>query len=412
VDSDNTKITCIVTIHGIGFQQPPSEGKPGYADDLHAHLCRELNQNGNVLLSDDPDRRSYQQRESVPIYVQSVWPSHSGSFSREEGLMRLGSWVGHHRTAVNHDRTHDPNQALVKDKERIAHVALVYSELEGEGSEREATLEVAAMVLLYRKRYTHFRGLVDTVFEDTQPFLQSLWTKPINLLKRTPDPAPRASISVRQDEGYPNQNVATQQLGGLHAILSQLKNDVAAYVCHNGARQRIRNFVRDALLRIAFRDDVSGIVLNTHSNGTVIGIDALQELPPSVADKILAIITAGSPIRKYVDLFSWGKHLAVMPKIDQWIGQWWNFYDKRDIVADRLLPCAAWDREKEPTEEQLTGIYQAFDLSTGDITPILINDKLVHNIPNSPVGGMQAHNYWDNTVEFIPEVAKILRNVL
>jgi hypothetical protein len=52
MDSDKTGITCIVTIHGIGFQQPPGEGVAGYADDLHAHLCRELNQIENVLLSE------------------------------------------------------------------------------------------------------------------------------------------------------------------------------------------------------------------------------------------------------------------------------------------------------------------------------------------------------------------------
>ncbi len=410
--SEKKEITCIVTIHGIGFQQPPGEGVAGYADDLHAHLCGELNQNGNVLLSDDPDRHSYQQGESVPIYVRSVWPSQLGSFRREDGLMRLGTWVSHHGAEVSHNRTHDPNQELVKGKERIAHVALVYSESEGKGPEAQAATEAALMAIIYAPHYSHFRDLVGTVFKDTQPFLQSLGTKLINLLKRPHDSVLRPSLRVRQDEVSPDQKGATRDPGGFDAILTQLKNDVAAYVCHNGRRQRVRSFILDALLRLALRDDVKGIVLNTHSNGTLIGIDAVQELPPIAAGKIRAIITAGSPIRKYVDLFAWGKHLAVRPTIDQWVGQWWNFYDEKDIVADRLLPCAAWRRGIEPTEEELIGIYQALDLSTGDIDHIPIKDNRVYNIPNSPVGGMQAHNYWDNTEEFIPQVAKILRDVL
>ena len=39
-------ITCIVTIHGIGFQHAPEAGGQGYADGLHerlrAHLPHEL----------------------------------------------------------------------------------------------------------------------------------------------------------------------------------------------------------------------------------------------------------------------------------------------------------------------------------------------------------------------------------
>lgn len=252
---------------------------------------------------------------------------------------------------------------------------------------------------------------METVFRDTQPLLQLVWTKLTHLLQRPPDPAPTPSLRIRQDEGYQHHKGATRHLSGFKAILSQLENDVAAYVCHNGMRQRVRSFVLDALLRLAFREDVSGIVLNTHSNGTLIGLDVVQELPPFAAGKIRAIITAGSPIRKYVDLFAWGKHLAVRPRIDQWVEQWWNFYDESDIVADPLRPCAGWIRGMEPTQEQLIGIYQSFDMSTGNTAPILIIDKPVQNIPNSPVGGMQAHNYWDNTKEFIPKVAEIVRNV-
>lgn len=41
-----------------------------------------------------------------------------------------------------------------------------------------------------------------------------------------------------------------------------------------------------------------------------------------------------------------------------------------------------------------------------------IEDKLIHNVPNSPPGALQAHDYWDNTAEFTPKVAELLRDVL
>ena len=50
----NTTKTCIITLHGIGFEQPPQPGidDSGYADPLHEHLKQYL---GNCL-SDDPRR--------------------------------------------------------------------------------------------------------------------------------------------------------------------------------------------------------------------------------------------------------------------------------------------------------------------------------------------------------------------
>ncbi len=57
----------------------------------------------------------------------------------------------------------------------------------------------------------------------------------------------------------------------------------------------IRSFVLDALWRLASRKDVSSIVINAHSNGTVIAFDALCSLPPAAASKIRALVTAGSP---------------------------------------------------------------------------------------------------------------------
>lgn len=394
-------ITCIVTIHGIGFQEPPLDGVAGYADDLHTNLCNALNQDGDELLSDDPGRQPYQVGTSVPIYVQSVWPPRS--LCREDGMKRLGSWDEDHRTVSIADAP------LVKGNARIAHVALVYSRLEGEGPEVEAAVITGGMAAVSASHYSHVAALLDMLFLDImQPLVQSLWT---NLLEPLPqkDTGPRPSLRIRQDEGYLHHNGSSRHLGGFMALLRQFENDVAAYVCHNGRRQRVRSFILDALLRLAFREDVAGIVLNTHSNGTVIGLDVLQELPPIAAKKIRAVITAGSPIRKYVDLFGWGEHLAVVPKIKRWD----NFLDAQDIVADRLRPPAGWKRgDKEPAEEEMVGIYQALDYSKGELSPVPINDIQVNNITNSPVGGLRAHNYWENTKEFIPAVVKILQDVM
>jgi hypothetical protein len=47
-----SNITCLVTLHGIGFQQPPvaSVANSGYADPLHEHLSKCL----KSRLCDDP----------------------------------------------------------------------------------------------------------------------------------------------------------------------------------------------------------------------------------------------------------------------------------------------------------------------------------------------------------------------
>jgi hypothetical protein len=410
VESDNTGITCIVTIHGIGFQQAPDEGVAGYADDLHTHLCRELNKDGVELLSDDPDHRLHQRVGSVPIYVESVWPP--GSLRREAGLERLGTWVNDQR-AISHERREDPKQELVKGKARIAHVALVYSRLEGEGPRLGASIITATRAIANLRRYSRVVALVKMLYLDLiQPSLKLLWAMARGRPLYKPSVAV-PSLRIREDnkKDATGKGSAPRHPSGFMAILRQLENDVAAYICDNGSRQRVRSFVLDALLRLALRDDVSGIILDTHSNGTLIGLDVVQELSPLAAKKIRAIITAGSPIRKYVDLFTWGEYLALEPEMAPWLDQWWNFYDERDIVADQLHPCAGWKRGTQPTEKQLMGIYQVTDPG-GEIIPILIKDKLVNNRANNVGGGIPAHNYWDNTKEFIPQVAEIVRNVV
>src|SRR5215469_6355708 len=136
--------TCLVTIHGIGFQQPPGEGesgapdRPGYADLLHQKLAQVLAAEGaGGRLSDDPDRQPYQHGPTVPIYVQSNWPPRPGARqAREAGLERLGSW------SPDRDRVVvTPKARLVEDGADIAHVALVYTGLEESRPDPLALLE-------------------------------------------------------------------------------------------------------------------------------------------------------------------------------------------------------------------------------------------------------------------------------
>ena len=56
---------CVVTVHGIGFQQPPNGGTAGYADALHEHLRKSLGDR----LGDDPNREGAR----GPVYVSSEW---------------------------------------------------------------------------------------------------------------------------------------------------------------------------------------------------------------------------------------------------------------------------------------------------------------------------------------------------
>ena len=73
---------CMLTVHGIGFQQPPQPGLPGYADVLHVNLATVL----GSKLGNDPKR---QPEANGPVYVMSAKP---GTHNTEWGLSRLGTW--------------------------------------------------------------------------------------------------------------------------------------------------------------------------------------------------------------------------------------------------------------------------------------------------------------------------------
>lgn len=418
---DNPGITCILTIHGIGFEQPPCEGIAGYADDLHAHLHEHLGD----LLSDDPNRQSYQRGESVPIYVQSSYPfSSSKTRSREEGMKRLGTWRDDNLGDL--DTTGVP---LTLPGARIAHVALVYSDLEGKGVQVVPTVITLLMALssLFRGHYDTFFHLFKMLWEDFHlPKTPSDAQQTSNHQQRTlagrkapqGKRPPIPSLSVRQDGAVQTVLTPRKRLfkrrqptapDDIKTVFLQLQNDVAGYICSNDLREQIRSFVLDALLRLAMRKDVENIVINAHSNGTVVAFDALCSLPPAAAGKIKVLITAGSPLRKYTTLFTWGQHIDTIPPISLWR----NFWDEHDPVADPLEPCFDWLRHKDPTPDQLTSLYWGHHPKTGQKMRLPITDRCVDNLTNIPHGaGLLAHNYWDNTQQFIPEVVAIVKKVL
>ncbi|MDQ2886917.1 MAG: hypothetical protein M3Y39_12640 [Chloroflexota bacterium] len=396
---------CLVTIHGIGFEQSPvldADNKytilPGYADALHEHLSSYL----GATLSDDPQRARHQAGEAGPIYVSSVWPPNTRK--REEGLKRLGTWDA----SGFRGQLDASNAPLTDGKGTVSHIALVYSELEGQTPQLGAALVAGSMSALNLSHYASVLETIRLTFTDTQPFwnhLLHLWDNQA-LDQSQASAAANPSLKVRRDlhpqAAAPSEN--GHALQGLIAVLRQLENDVAAYVCHNEQRERVRGFVLDALLRLASRDDVEGIVINSHSNGTVVALDVLRDLPPFAAKKILGFVTAGSPLRKYSDFFNWGEHMSTIPRIEKWL----NFLDPKDPVADPLGPDASWKRGKQVTKKMLTGLYKALDPNTGEVFPMRIDDRKVDNLKHSTGGGLQAHNYWDNEPQFVKPLGDLL----
>jgi hypothetical protein len=153
--------------------------------------------------------------------------------------------------------------------------------------------------------------------------------------------------------------------------------------------------VDDAIVRLAARDDVDGIVINTHSQGTAVAFDVLSELADQPAAKIRHFITSGSHLRKLVDLFDWGNTTGdLSPAL-----QWTNFYDTCDLVADALGPHE-WMPGGDLNPKSLSGPTLFANRPVTDVE--------VCNVKHSAGTGLRAHNYFDNVNEWIPRVAKIL----
>jgi hypothetical protein len=355
----NTPKLCVLTVHGIGFQQPPLPATPGYADVLHTNL-------GEVLgdrLGGDP----YRAPESHgPVYVMSERP---GTRDREWGLRRLGTWG-----EGGLDITDAP---LAPPDKPIAHVALVY-----------------------------------TAPESISPLLRT--GNPDVAGTTSPSLRPRSDLfSANADEITTLMNLQPRPRyvgeGSLIATISTLEDDMITYVCRNDLRERVKRFISEALRRLLARADVLGVVVNAHSQGTVASFDVLQQCPEGLVRGVRALVTTGSPLRKYVDLFSWGGEVGNIASI----GTWFNFWDPKDPVADPLDQPAAW-RYGDPVVTRIPADLGLFWTTGADgiTVPCEVTDYEVDNLVNSSGGGLQAHNYWDNTSQFIPALAALLERAL
>ncbi len=394
-----SQITCLVTLHGVGFEQPPQPGvtNSGYADPFHEHLSKCL----GTLLSDDPKRAREHRGENGAIYVESRWLSAGGKPCREEGLKRLGSWSADRQHI---ERKHAP---LVANDEQISHVALVYSDLEPTAPAVGAGLIASAMSLFSASHYTHALGLLHMALTDTLAVVGNHSTSTAG--QQAISSRPRTDLPHRHAKQQGQQKQApSSSSSGLLTLLHSIEDDVACYICHNEERERVRNFVTEALLRLASRDDVGAIVFNTHSNGTVVGLDVLRQLPPYASAKIKAFITAGSPLRKYIDLFQWGQQIESFNPIKPW----YNFWDERDPVADPLEPPLSWRRGDQLVSPYDPKLFSLIDPDSGASSNIDVSDINVDNVGKSTGGGLQAHNYWDNEEQFVQQIATIMLEVI
>ena len=178
-------------------------------------------------------------------------------------------------------------------------------------------------------------------------------------------------------------------------------------MARNALRERLRAFVRDALTRLILRDDVARVVVNGHSNGTVLAFDVLSQLPLPLLDRVPALVTAGSPLRKFVELLGWGTDAANLRSLPEWL----NFWDERDPVADPLEPPVGW-RRGQPPPAAMTGLFTGHDPDTGDPVRIAVRDIRVDNVENVGGGGLVAHDYWDNQREFGLPLAALLGSTI
>ena len=429
--ANEQRTIVLLTIHGMGFQQAPlPDGTPGYADGLHEHLSRYL---GEDLLSDDPQRAAGRKNRGNqgPIYVHSQWPPASGQV--EHGMERLGSWRSREKREVKID---DPAYVLAEAGRRIAHVALVYADLKDDERHLLALGEGGVKAIVNLDNYSTVRAFARDLVLDVKAMFFHPEPKPSeggSSLRVRDDPyqVPLDANELPDPTRKGEKAVRAESSSGLLEVVRRLEMDVTTYLARNDHRERVRSFVRDALMRLCFRQDVAAVVINAHSLGTVVAFDTVRTLAPHATCRLRAFVTAGSPLRKFATMYQWGdevRGLATMALP----GTWLNFYDERDPVADRLNPPRFW-QEGEPVpirdedglyrvprreydgeipdeEQRVPGFFAALDEINGVYRPFSVEDRRVNNVENSRGGGMQAHNYWDND-EVVSRLAHLLREV-
>jgi hypothetical protein len=422
----NVRKLCIVTIHGIGFQQPPTATTPGYADGLHQALVTAL----DGKLGSDPLRDGTPDGAAAPygpVYVASANP---GTRDTEWGLSRLGTWRSGGAGAGGLD-IDISNAPLTAGDETVAHVALVYTSMENSGPPLDTETGALAEAALHLGNYTSVAGALKLVLGDAWAALHAGKAAPS---AAAPDLRPRTDLADLALTGAAPDAAALDGAdrhasaapSGFGAVARTMEDDFVAYVCRNDLRERLREFVTEVLRRLQARPDVSGVVINAHSQGTVVTFDTLRPYPnaapastaPASTDSahpdaapepfVRALSTAGSPLRKYADLFSWGNEVGGIAPVRKWV----NFWDEKDPVADPLDPPSPWRRGSPPEREPGSlGLFWAAD-SDGTRHPVPVEDHLVNNLKHANDASIRAHNYWGNVTEFVPGFAALVESAL
>jgi hypothetical protein len=167
----------------------------------------------------------------------------------------------------------------------------------------------------------------------------------------------------------------------------------------------VRAFIRDAMYRILAREDVDGVIINGHSNGTVMGFDLIAAMSPSVAQRVRRLITSGCPLRKYVDFIDWGIDARSFFYLTR--DRWTNFYDKVDPVADPLQPPVTWKRGQGLPPGGGPGLFVVNDPQGRANASVPVVDEVVDNVAAGSGGGLPAHNYFDNP-DFCKKTATLI----
>jgi hypothetical protein len=186
----------------------------------------------------------------------------------------------------------------------------------------------------------------------------------------------------------------------------QLQDDVASYVYSRRLRRRVQGFVSEVVQRVLARGDVETVVINAHSHGTVVGYDVLQPLSARQLARVGAFVTAGSPLRKYVDFFGWNRDLAGAGEVP-----WLNFWDRLDPVADPLAPPQEWRPLTDPTVAPGSAGLFRLRRGGGFAAQAHVADRSVDNVNHVSGGGLVAHDYWANRTQFVPALARVLKEL-
>jgi hypothetical protein len=388
----NEQKLAVLTVHGIGFQQPPSATADGYADELHRNLRQALQEIGSSL-GNDPQRGPH---PFGPVYVRSADPG--VTTDTEWGLRRLGTWSDDGSIDIT-------GMPLTAGDEPIVHVALVYTPLEGVGPGMGTGAGALGEAGLMLRHYASVAGTLRLAVGDAWAALHEHAARAGQATVTSPSLRPRTDVLSAPAQHRSRLLHREPPSGGTPDVVRTLEEDVVSYVCRNSLRESIREFIAEALRRLLARPDVAGVVVNAHSQGTVGTYDVLRLYPSDEHAKVRAFVTAGSPLRKYADLFSWGADCGGLQATE-----WQNFWDEKDPVADPLNPPADWHFDTAaaaPAAGEL-GLFWGVNDAGGQV-PVTITDVTVDNLENSYGGGLQAHNYWDNTKEFIPRLAELLK---